>query len=171
MEQPVLMRISAWLGWNFSKPRVETLITGSSSRLMPDPDRCLYSTTSVRKECEPTRCLVARRNPRDECWLIVESVMPNPKATEGRTPADQTHRSAREDLVSQRSEQLPTRRAVRCSGGLRPRSGTRKRIGPRPAPGMVCPNTDAVMRKNYATQDWRLRATYKTCPQQGMPLT
>ena len=55
-------------------------------------------------------------------------------------------RSAREDFVSQRSEQLPTRRAVRRSGRLRPRSGARKRIGPRSACGMVCSNTPAVTR-------------------------
>lgn len=58
-------------------------------------------------------------------------------------------------------EQLPGRREVRRSGRLRPRSGTRKKIGPRPARGMVYPNTAAVMRGIwYRMKQSKLAAEY-----------
>ena len=96
---------------------------------------------------------VGEKEPRERSPL--RRVLGGPARAAGRDrgprifPAEgQKNWSTPEDPVSQRSEQLPTRRAVRRSRRLRPRSGTRKKTGPRPARGMVCPNAAAVMRKD-----------------------
>ena len=139
---------SLWVepGQHLSSVRFLELDPRSYARLRPrggQPGRAVDSKLSSRRTlsagypgCQgPARAAGRDRGPR---------IFP---------PADQKDWSAREDLVSQRSEQLPTRRAVRRSGRLRPRSGTRKRIGPRPARGMVCPNTAAVICARITVSD------------------